>query len=184
MVLGSLLWWCFLLRAYPLWTLPSCTLSACYPFAPIFHLLPGPCASQEGSHVTTRKKPKPAMDASDGPPPPPGGALAPIASPGADGAVDEETRAAVADLIATNRKLRRAVKERDAERSSLRTEVWPPRPATPHIYSTHGLAMLGAASVRGGQKGRRVGHARTLSLSEARGFHGSMGRRAVLIGGG
>jgi hypothetical protein len=34
--------------------------------------------------------------------------------------MDDETRAAVADLIATNRKLRRAVKERDAERATLR----------------------------------------------------------------
>jgi len=35
--------------------------------------------------------------------------------------LDNETRAAVADLIATNRKLRRAVKERDAERATLRS---------------------------------------------------------------
>lgn len=36
--------------------------------------------------------------------------------------VNEETRNAVADLITINRKLRRAVKEREAERSSMRGE--------------------------------------------------------------
>lgn len=36
---------------------------------------------------------------------------------------DEETRIAVADLITINRKLRRAVKEREAERSSTRGET-------------------------------------------------------------
>jgi predicted nuclease with TOPRIM domain len=53
---------------------------------------------------------------SEAPPPPP---LAPL------GTVDvqEETRIAVADLITINRKLRRAVKEREAERSSMRGET-------------------------------------------------------------
>jgi Lon protease-like protein len=37
--------------------------------------------------------------------------------------MDEETRIAVADLITINRKLRRAVKEREAERSSMRGET-------------------------------------------------------------
>jgi hypothetical protein len=56
-------------------------------------------------------------------PPTPGEALAFSVGVGDSSGVDEETRAAVAELIATNRKLRRAVKERDAERSALRAEA-------------------------------------------------------------
>lgn len=62
------------------------------------------------------------------PPPVPPRAVAAASSGDSDAAndapvMDEETRAAVADLIATNRKLRRAIKERDAERSTLRSEA-------------------------------------------------------------
>lgn len=58
-------------------------------------------------------------------PPTPPGVITVSKPTGGDAAaeVDPETRAAVADLIATNRKLRRAVKERDAERSTLRAET-------------------------------------------------------------
>jgi len=80
-----------------------------------------------------------SMEPQPPPPPPPPAALAspPVpastaiaqagveAAPGTDSSLvlDNETRAAVADLIATNRKLRRAVKERDAERATLRSSM-------------------------------------------------------------